>query len=75
MRKAIAIDFDGCLCTDKYPGVGRPNWRVISLALVEQAKGAGLILWTCREGNELREAIEACREWGLTFDAINESLP
>lgn len=75
MRRAIAIDFDGCLCTNEYPRVGRPNWRVISLALVERAKGAGLILWTCREGKELQEAIDACQEWGLDFDAINESLP
>lgn len=34
-----------------------------------------LILWTCREGLLLRAAVQACREWGLTFDAIDESLP
>ena len=25
MRKAIAIDFDGCLCTDAYPEIGEPS--------------------------------------------------
>ena len=25
MRKAIAIDFDGCLCTDAYPEIVRPT--------------------------------------------------
>lgn len=75
MRKAIAIDFDGCLCTNEYPAIGKPNWDVINRAKVEQRAGAGLILWTCREGQLLQEAVDACRGWGLTFDALNESLP
>jgi len=75
MRKAIAIDFDGCLCSDAYPNIGIPNWEVISRANSEQKDGAGLILWTCREGQLLQEAVSACKTWGLVFDAINESLP
>lgn len=75
MRKAIAIDFDGCLCTDAFPAIGKPIWAVIEMAKQEQADGAGLILWTCREGPLLQRAVDACREWGLEFDAINESLP
>ena len=75
MRKAIAIDFDGCLCTDAYPEIGEPNWPVIRRAQAEQRAGAGLILWTCREGQLLLDAIDACKGWGLTFDAVNESLP
>lgn len=75
MRKAIAIDFDGCLCTDAFPAIGEPNWPVIKRAQAEQRAGAGLILWTCREGQILQDAIAACEGWGLTFDSINESLP
>lgn len=75
IRKAIAIDFDGCLCADAFPDVGEPHWDVINRAKGEQAAGAGLILWTCREGELLRDAIDACSAWGLCFDAINESLP
>ena len=75
MRKAIAIDFDGCICTDAFRFIGKPNWPVIELAKREQESGAGLILWTCREGPLLQIAVEACRKWGLEFDAINESLP
>lgn len=74
MRKAVAIDFDGCLCTDAFPAIGEPNWAVINRAKAEQRRGAGLILWTCREGNLLQEAVAACESWGLTFDAVNESL-
>lgn len=34
-----------------------------------------MILWTCREGQLLQAALGACEQWGLTFDAVNESLP
>jgi len=75
MRKAIAIDFDGCLCVDAFPDIGAPHWDVITKAAQEQAAGAGLILWTCREGQLLQNALEACERWGLRLDAVNESLP
>lgn len=75
MRKAIAIDFDGCLCTNAYPEIGEPSWPVIRCAQAEQRAGAGLILWTCREDQLLLNAIAACEGWGLAFDAVNESLP
>ena len=41
LRRAIAIDFDGCLCKPgAWPGIGAPNWRVIEAALKERADGA-----------------------------------
>ena len=75
MRKALAIDFDGCLCTNAYPEIGEPIWPVIRRAKAEQQAGAGLILWTCREGQLLLDAIDACEGWGLSFNTVNESLP
>lgn len=75
MRDAIAIDFDGTLCENKYPEIGEPIAEVIELAKKRQSKGAGLILWTCREGELLQEAIDWCKTHELEFDAINESLP
>lgn len=76
MNKAIAIDFDGCLCENAYPEIGEPNTVIIARALNEQqVYGAKLILWTCRVGERLTEAVAACDKWGLHFDAINENLP
>ncbi len=75
MRKAIAIDFDGCLCENAWPEIGAPNWAVICAAQLAQHEGAALILWTCRNGDLLTSAVEWCREHGLMFDAINENLP
>ena len=72
---AIAIDFDGCLCSNHYPEIGAPYWSIIAEAKREQQMGAGLILWTCREGKLLDDALAACERWGLHFDAVNESLP
>ena len=71
----IALDFDGTICQNAFPDIGEPNWHTIELAKQEQAKGAYLILWTCREGDLLEQAVAACKEWGLTFDAVNENLP
>ena len=71
----IAVDFDGCLCSDEYPNIGYPNWPVIHELQERRYHGDKVILWTCRDGIELVNAIVACREWGLDFDAINSNLP
>lgn len=75
LRKVIAIDFDGCICTNEFPNIGDPIWDVITAAIDEQSRGAALILWTCRTGEQLHEAVKASKEWGLEFDAVNENLP
>ena len=74
MRKAIAIDFDGCLCKDAWPEIGAPNWDVIRAARFARQEGAALILWTCRNGDLLDGAVEWCGKHGLIFDAVNENL-
>lgn len=73
--KVIAIDFDGTIFETEYPKILRPILPVIELAKARKAAGDKLILWTCREGAELDAAIEACREYGLEFDAVNDNLP
>lgn len=75
MNKVIAIDFDGTLCTDAFPKIGEPIWPVIGAALAEREAGTKLILWTCRTGTELEQAVATAKNWGLTFDAVNENLP
>lgn len=75
MNKVIAVDFDGCLCENKYPQIGKPNKRCIKRLLKEQRKGAKVILWTCRAGIELTYAIQFCAIHKIKLDAINNSLP
>lgn len=72
----IAVDFDGTLCSNKWPEIGRPNWKLINRLKAEQEKGAKIILWTCRTDRLLREAVGWCNiNCDLFFDAINENLP
>ena len=71
----IAVDFDGTLCTNRYPDIGEPIHKVIDKLLEEQKNGAKLILWTCRCDKELTDAVEWCERYGIIFDAINDHLP
>lgn len=73
--KILAVDFDGTLCEERWPEIGRPNHAVIEHVKQEQIDGAKLILWTCRVDQHLRNAIEWCAEHGIYFDAINDNLP
>jgi len=75
MKKAIAVDFDGCLCKDKYPGIGKANVSVIRSLIKYRKAGAKVILWTCRDGDLLARAVAWCARNGLHFDAVNDNLP
>lgn len=41
----------------------------------KKEEGVKLILWTCRVGDLLEQAITYCNAYGLEFDAINENIP
>ncbi|HAG68503.1 MAG TPA: hypothetical protein DCL38_00855 [Lachnospiraceae bacterium] len=71
----IAVDFDGTLCLDCYPEIGAPNLRLIRILKELRLGGSRLILWTCRCGEPLRNALKWCEYHGLVFDAVNENLP
>ena len=74
MDRIIAIDFDGCLCENKYPEIGEEHTEVLDILRREQAHGSKLILWTCREGERLHEAVKWCNERGIHFDCLNNNL-
>lgn len=73
--RIIAVDFDGTLCRDCYPKIGEANEGLIRRLKELRAKGDRLILWTCRRGEQLEEALFFCMVRGLVFDAVNENLP
>lgn len=71
-----AVDFEGTITVrSRFPNIGKPNLRVIELLKTARLQGVKVILWTCRYGNYLTEAIEWCKDFGLEFDAINENIP
>lgn len=70
----IAVDFDGTIVEHQFPEIGEPikdSFRVLKQL---QARGHKLVMWTCRYGFELQEAIDFCKENGLEFDAVNENI-
>jgi hydroxymethylpyrimidine pyrophosphatase-like HAD family hydrolase len=71
----IAIDFDGTIVEDNYPSIGKPLLFAFDALKKLQEKGHRLILWTYRHGATLDEAVEFCKENGITFYAVNKSFP
>lgn len=71
----IAVDFDGTIVENKYPKIGKPLPFAFETLKAFQEKGCVLILWTCREGALLDEAIEFCRKNGVEFYAVNQNHP
>ncbi len=72
----IAIDFDGTIVTHAYPDIGKPiPFAIETLKRLQQVDHHQLILWSCREGELLQEAVDYCRERGLEFYAVNSDYP
>jgi len=69
------IDFDGTLCQEAFPLIGKPIITTIEQVKQLKQDGHQLILWTCREGQYLTDAIEWCKCFGLVFDTHNANLP
>ncbi len=77
-KLCIAVDFDGTISTARDMGaplVLQPNCKEVLERLYKD--GVSLILWTCRSGKSLEEAVEFLRENGMLFFfcAINDQLP
>lgn len=73
--KIIAVDFDGTLCENKWPDIGEPIMDVINYIKRQKSDGAKIILWTCRTGVELMNAVYWCIKQGIFLDAVNQNVP
>ena len=71
----VAVDFDGTLVEDNYPGIGRPNEAMVDLIKAHKDSGDKIVLWTCRNGAPLTDAIHWCEKHGIVLDAVNTNLP
>ena len=70
----VAVDFDGTIVDDKYPDIGQPRLDFIEDLKILKKSGVRLILWTCRSGEYLTAAVNACASFGLEFDAVNRNI-
>lgn len=71
----IAVDFDGTLADTDATKIYSPNTKLINYLIDRRKNDDKIILWTCREGSRLEQAIEWCKERGLEFDSVNDNLP
>ena len=71
----IAIDFDGTIVENRYPEIGHERPFAIDTMKMLQQDRHQLVLWTCREGQLLEDALQWCRERGVEFYAANRDYP
>jgi len=67
----IAVDFDH---TIYFETIDKVNFPLIEKLIKVREKGHKLILWTCRGGLWLEEAVDFCECYGLVFDSVNENI-
>ncbi|KGN77914.1 hypothetical protein HR13_10220 [Porphyromonas gulae] len=71
----IAVDFDGTLFRDAFPAVGAVMPGAVEAMRELHLRGHYLIIWTCRYGERLVDAVNALMAHGIPFDRINDHNP
>ena len=66
----IAVDYDGTLEID-----GQINLPLIEALKTAQRRGNTVILWTCREGKRLQEALRSLLGVGFRPNGVNNNAP
>ena len=66
----VAVDYDGTLELN-----GKLNMPLIASLRAAQRRGDTVILWTCREGKRLQEALLALRGAGFRPQLVNQNAP
>lgn len=71
-NKILFVDFDNTLThKSQYPITGKLNKSVVEY-VKKLSKHNTLILWTCRTGDDLKEAITLCENENIYFQGYNE---
>lgn len=68
--KTIAVDYDETIAHNGYP-----RQEVVDKLKALQAQGDRLMLWTSRTGKDRQDAIDRCKQAGLTFDGVLDNKP
>jgi len=71
----FAIDLDGTIWEEQYPDIGPIFQEAIeSLREIKQL-GHTIILWSCREGKLLEDALNVMKQYNIPYDYANENIP
>lgn len=68
----IAVDFDGTIVEHRYPEIGKERPFAVMTLKKLMEDGHKLLLWSVREGDLLKEAVEWCEKRGIHFMAANK---
>lgn len=71
----IAVDFDGTIARSNYPVILGEQPYAGEVLRQLHADGHYIIIWTCRCGVPLLEAINWLLERGIPFDRVNDHNP
>lgn len=72
-KKVFAIDFDGTICESAFPKIGAPKEKMIAFIRRIKAAGGTVVIWTCREGETLANAIKWLKEHKVPYDHVNSN--
>lgn len=76
MINTIAVDFDGTIAhVSNWPDIGDPIPGAIETLQKYHSAGGQIIIWTCREGEQLQSAIAYLDHHGIPYDTINSNIP
>lgn len=70
----IAVDFDGTIVEDAYPAIGKQKPFALE-TLKKLSKMHKIILWTCRTGQLLDDAVKYLEDAGVKIHAVNMDSP
>jgi hypothetical protein len=72
----LAIDFDETITHHlAYPDLGVPRPYAPEIFRRLKDEGFYIIIWTCREGEQLKKIEEWMKHYDMPFDMINEHHP
>lgn len=73
--QVVAVDFDGTIVKNVFPGIGEKNKHVIDYMKEVKESGAEIILWTTRQNEKLDEALSFLDRHNIPYDYVNENVP
>ncbi|MDD3079111.1 MAG: hypothetical protein PHH37_08405 [Paludibacter sp.] len=71
----LAIDFDGTIVEDKFPGIGNERRNAGYYINKLYKEGYFIIIWSSRIGKRLEEAKQWLDDRNISYNTINESCP
>lgn len=72
--KTVAVDFDGTIAFERYPGIGGFKPHAVRVLLKFLEHGGRLIIWTCRTGEQAENVKRMLLDAGINYHAFNDNL-